>query len=542
MLRVTLLATTVASLGPCASSSSGGGGALPANGAALADATATVADAGALEASVGDAGGDAGATGLSLSPPGWSTRPADGADFFVAMDGDCEDLALHPVHGATFVELRSARGVARLTSDGLDLSYRDGVAAAEEKQGYGAGAWTHVTGTADDLWVRTMPGGSVFRPSGLLHRSGGTWSAVAPLGTDNMAYTAIAPWGGGAIGVAIVAEHGEAGPRRLFGVGGVNAAALFPADASITELRTLENGTVVAVDDGSIYHDSDAGFVAEFRARAPRVFLLGAKDTRAHAAHVTAKKGDDVVLSGHTTTTLRARAGRSSFVFDGEDFIAEPAGSGGGSSASPDIDASHANGSTDVRLEQGALLLREGTTYRPAKLPVLPLSRPGKLKVTHVAVASDGEVFVILSRVTRSQHGFDQAFTALLRQKRPHETLRCSEHSMDGNLATATGVESWPPHLADSCTTPFVIAATYPVGQVPAKGQPESVKVLRKHKELLPVTLVRVQTSGRSVVGAAARSPADARALADVLEKERGLSPEIVCAAPADAETLVTVE
>jgi hypothetical protein len=538
MFRTALVVAVVMGLGPCSSSSSGQGTAPASSGAP--DATASVTDAGSLEAGVVEAGGvDAG----PVAPLGWGTRPEDGSDFFVAMDGDCLFMVLHPVHGATFAQLRSWHGVARLTPDGLDLSYLDGVLAAEDKQGYGAGSWEFMTGTPEDLWVRTMPPGSVFRPSGLLHRSGGVWSAVAPLGTEKMAYTAVAPFQGGAIGAASVAEHGEAGPHRLFGVGGVNVNVLFPADATISDLRTLENGLVAAVDDGSIFHDTGAGFVTEYNARAPRVFLLGPKDTRAHAARVPAKKGEHVQLHGYTTTTLRAVVGKSSFVFDGEDFIAEPAGTAGGPSArSGDIDASHANGSTDARVEQGALLLRQGTTYRPARLPVLPMSPPGRLKVAHVTVASDGEIFVVMNRVTRSRHGFDQTWTALLRQKRPRETLRCSEQSLDGTLATAAGVESWPPRLTDACTTPFVIAATYPVGQAPAKGQPESVKVLSRHKELLPVTLVRVETAGRSVVGAAARSAEHARALADVLQKERGLSPEVVCAAPSDAEKLVTVE
>jgi hypothetical protein len=61
---------------------------------------------------------------------------------------------------------------------------------------------------------------------------------------------------------------------------------------------------------------------------------------------------------------------------------------------------------------------------------------------------------------------------------------------------------------------------------------------------MLRTTLLVAVATSLALPARVARGPwrKHARELAAVLEKERGLSPQIVCAAPATTETLVTIE
>lgn len=180
--------------------------------------------------------------------------------------------------------------------------------------------------------------------------------------------------------------------------------------------------------------------------------------------------------------------------------------------------------------KSGALYSFDGKTWDKVELPPAPFAATGTYRAERVLVLGPDDV-VINARYIEKGLGWKdpEPYRALLRSKRPSETLRC-EDPLGGSVSETT-FKSWPPRAEDNCSTPFVTLFR--------NGFQSRFHTGGKYTELAPVvreyagSITEIEAAGSKWAGVKVESTAKGRELAlAVTKKQKALRPEVVCGTP----------
>jgi hypothetical protein len=421
------------------------------------------------------------------APLAWGKRPPKEAELYPALEGACQGLTVHAVLDATYV-VHSGRIVGRVTDDGFDFDVSKGLADALAKEDLPSDYVFAVSGRAEDLWVNTESGGSIFREAHLFRRRVGQWKPVAPLGRKDRHYLAPVAFKGGAVGFALPTEYSNEPTVML----GFDLPKPLPAQKVVGPMQHY--GEMVALEDGSVV--AVAGPIAE---------IFGPDDLTASKL-----KDDSAGLAlhiiGRSRKHLRVYDEKSRWRLEGRKLVPE-----------------EVENATEWRRNGSAVQRLVGAGYHDVDI--------GDRKVSSFEIAHDGEVFVVAA-------GKDANDVVLFRSKRPRETFRCTEHGeVNGEWgpATASGIEPWPPRADATCRapqSPFVVAFRYAEKEQVPNEFPKASSVLAGEG----VAIEKWKSGTRFVVGAWAKDYDAALRIRDVLAKGLRIEPEIVCATRSDRE------
>jgi hypothetical protein len=164
--------------------------------------------------------------------------------------------------------------------------------------------------------------------------------------------------------------------------------------------------------------------------------------------------------------------------------------------------------------------------------PVYTSSSTSYLTPTSISIGGSDDVTVTASYFELAP-GWDQheARVAVLRTKKPKETLRCRDE-LDG--AGVSPLSSWPAVAGESCTTPLLVLAAVSAQSPAGFDYPQTRAILRPHAERIANAELReLRENGRRYIAVVPRSVADGRTLAALYTKQLPLvHAEVVCAAP----------
>jgi hypothetical protein len=438
--------------------------------------------------------------------PRWGTQPPRTAELYVALDGPCRTMDVFVTLDATIVAFEGTT-FARATETGFDVDIMRGFHAAfggTERPGI-----AEAGGRADDLWVEVDPGGSVFHDTRVVRRREGRWSIVAPLGRDGMHYDPAEAWRGGALMLVTPTANPDVLVPRLVGLDlpkGIATGRLVPPDIRLRSLHALDTGELL---------------VSGARGDGAAMFVLGPEDATAKEITVPKKLGY-LTLEGRTRKAFRASTSARRYRLDGQSLVEE-----------------ELENAPEWRANGAAIQHLVGAGYHDVELPPLPISAATNVRFDSLRIAPDGEAFVVVRWTGKDDIAASVTYYALLRSRRPAETLRCSELSTgadpSGELlpSTETGLEPWPPRATVACAKPFVILFRFTHRERVPKTFPKAEAALAKHADLPHLDLVSVDSGGRRVVGVRAATYEQAKGIAEAMTKELRIEPELVCADPA---------
>jgi hypothetical protein len=181
--------------------------------------------------------------------------------------------------------------------------------------------------------------------------------------------------------------------------------------------------------------------------------------------------------------------------------------------------------------KSGALYHLVGDRWKKVDLPHPPFSSAGAYAVQSI-VQTDDDVFLNAAYIQK-EAGWAQPepHRAILRTKRPAETLRCKEPDLAaGGSDSGAGFESWPPMADDGCDAPFIVLLRRGMAQRLGGDYP-TVRAVLKGRAALgeEAKLVEFSSAGESYLGMRVPSVAEGRAIAEALGKKVPTRPEIVC-------------
>ena len=504
------------------------------------------------------------ATPTTSATPRWAASPP-GTELYTAIEGLCPHLGVSQLEGATLVYYGGYTGkplVAKLTDDGVepvlvkltppdDVQYVQGI----------HGRWP------DAAWVSYTNGARCSSSSRVRRIERGEWKpAFAQNGTGVVSSAA---YGTGLIGIHECGSCGssdEACGMGTFVSDGVKPPPMTGDGFTVSDYATLPTGEVYAIGQvckkgpegpngvpgplscsgqfrwwspGSklgwdIVNATDAQGGMVLARSKTEVFVLqgaylGLFDGRAlkkldvpnkPARSVHDAGADGVWITGEQKVVRRKSDGSY------ED-IALPPGGAGGFVGLPT--------GTVWAMGNGSIYRREaGGAWRKVELPrpVFTSSSTSFLTPTSIAMRGPDDVIVTASYYELAPGWSDrEARVAILRTKKPKETLRCRDE-LDG-----TGVSpltSWPATAGESCTTPLLVLAAVSAQSPPGFDYPQTRAILRPRADLIASAELReIHENGRRYITVAPRSVADGRTLAALYNKQLPLvHSEVVCAAP----------
>jgi hypothetical protein len=187
-------------------------------------------------------------------------------------------------------------------------------------------------------------------------------------------------------------------------------------------------------------------------------------------------------------------------------------------------------------MSNGAVYRREASgAWHKVELPrpVFTSSSTSYLTPTSISMSAPDDVVVTASYFELAPGWSDrEARVAVLRTKKPKETLRCRDE-LDG--AGVSPLSSWPAVAGESCATPLLVLAAVSAQSPPSFDYPQTRAILRPHAERIAnAELAEIRENGRRYLAVTPRSVADGRALAALYNKQLPLvHAEVVCATPA---------
>jgi hypothetical protein len=206
--------------------------------------------------------------------------------------------------------------------------------------------------------------------------------------------------------------------------------------------------------------------------------------------------------------------------------------------------------------ETGALYRFENEEWHEVAMPAPPFSTNGKYRAQSVTLAAKGDVYVSASYYEKGIGWKNsKTYNAVLRTRRPKETLRCNEAPKQlriDRLEVGHGFFSAPPIADDTCTTPFVLIVRLGSKKEPNflydRGYP-TLRTAIKETPGLGVTteILEVPWGTVQAIGLKAPDLATAKALAlnaakRVKSEYQDTEPEIVCGIPPTIDKTMLVD
>lgn len=196
---------------------------------------------------------------------------------------------------------------------------------------------------------------------------------------------------------------------------------------------------------------------------------------------------------------------------------------------------------TPWAISSGSVYRREASgAWRKVELPrpVFTSSSTSYLTASSIVLRGPDDVVVTAGYLELAPGWSErEARVAVLRTKKPRETLRCRDE-LDG-----TGVSplmSWPANAGESCATPLLVLAAVSAQSPAGFDYPQTRAILRPRADLVSGAELReIRENGRRYIAVAPRSVADGRTLAALYNSHFPLvHAEVVCAAPAVARAI----
>lgn len=504
------------------------------------------------------------------APLAWGTKPPQQGRFFPWVDGVCVHMETWPLADSVALTFGNGQGGAFVRSAWQGPSV--GIALTRDRAlqvvapppesyfdvvGFG--------GSSTALWATAQQGNPRMGQTDdqLFTWSAGSWSARTKLSKDDApprsARTTAVLQGRGAepLFVRVVRpEQGKGTTTVLAADGSTKTAPLVAGwpkadDYGDVSLLRLADGAVVGLHAGEVRFapalDAPAKTLAKDRkgtlamrgatayvATASRIFRITAA-----ALQPLGGAGGGRLLPLDTGAYLVASDGKT-FVLEGDSFkprasLPEPL-SAKSATASTMSFLSGSVADTDgvsrawVVGKSGALYTFDGTVWDNVELPLAPFAATGTYRAERVLVLGPDDV-VINARYIEKGLGWKdpEPYRALLRSKRPTETLRC-EDPLGGSVSETT-LKSWPPRAGDACATPFVTLFR--------SGFQSQFFTGGKYPQLAPLvkmyagSITEFEVAGSKWAGVKVESTALGRELAlAATKKQKALRPEVVCGTP----------
>jgi len=467
----------------------------------------------------------------------WATRPPDKADLYVAVEGPCPfpsvGAARHAMLFTFGVDPKAGPAkvttVARFTHEGLDdltnglppVTIVDRIAGS-----YPGGLWLQEWGPG-----RGQPGDRVWRwRSGADGRPG--WEVALQPEPDH-AFRIPVRWAGGYVAVEELSDPSSGvtnlALRGLDLPASVTPPDLIPPDFGLTDLVGFDTGELFAL--GSRPSDGETIWSARWVTpsdRAVTVHSFGAATGRAE-------------LFAPSPDSIHVKVGGKFFEFDAGSWPPVPPLQAAWTPTLPDpaarvvAEAGHA-----WALSKGDLLRWTGAAWTKVEVPPPAFSSTGRFKLLDVAVSHDGEAFVTASYTEKGPSWGDSIeFHAVLRSRRPFQTMRCNDGDPESAAPGAgRGVQSWPPVADEACSTPFVVLARRSNAHPQAPDYAPLRLPLRGHPELEPVLIMDVPSGDHTYIGVPTKDLATARKLLQIEARSLSLHGEIVCGDPVPSRVM----
>jgi hypothetical protein len=468
----------------------------------------------------------------------WGTAPKATGDLFVALEGLCPFMALHPVNHAMLVTYgvdpkpapSKITTVARFTAEGVeDMSNGLGPIIPVD---------TIAGGFPEALWLsewtdkkKGPSGGNLWRwGTGADGREG--WEVAIPADKEHFFHVPVR-WAGGYLSVDETIDP-SSGTTNL-ALHGINLPAnvtppdLIPSDFNLTDLVGFDSGELYAF--GSRPSDSGVIWSARWVSPSDRAVTVHSFGTSTSKAQFIARAPDDVhaIVSGQY------------YNFENGSWSAVATPTPPWAPPLPDPSAKVvAHDHEGWALSKGAIVKWNGMRWAPVELPPAAFSSSAAVKVNDIAMGPDGEVFVLASYSEKGPFWPDtREYHSVLRSHRPFQTMRCNEPDPESIANSAgRGVQPWPPVADASCKTPFVVLARRSNKHPQAPDYAPLRLPLRGHPELEPIVLMEVKSGDRTYIGTPVKDLTTAQKLLQVETAKIPLHGDIVCADPVPTRSL----
>lgn len=512
-----------------------------------------------------------------VEPPlAWGTRPPPQGELFPWLDGVCIHMETWSLADSVAITFGNGQGgaFARSAWNGPSV----GIAIAKE-------SGLHVVapppdeyfdvvglgGTSAALWATAQQGNprmgytddQLFTWSAGAAEGAGKWSARTklPKGGElsHSARTSLVQQARGAepLFVRVVRPMEKTGTTSILAAdGSVQKAPIVagwpkPDTNSEVIVMRLGDGSVVAMHEGELRIAPSLDAPAKTLAKEP----TGTLSMRASTAYLaTSSKVSRVTagglqpLAGGTGRVLPLDQGAYMMMADGKTFalegdtfqpraaLPEPLSTRSGTASTMAfLNGTGAVADTDgvskvwAIGKSGAVYMFDGNTWDKLEMPAPPFAVTGKYSAERLLVLAPDDV-VINARYIEKGLGWKEPepYRALLRSKRPSETLRCEDPL---GSAAETKIKSWPPRATPSCTTPFVTLFR--------NGWQSQFHTGGKYAGLAPIvreyaeSITELEVAGSKWAGVKVESTAKGEALAlAVTKKQKALRPEVVCGVP----------
>lgn len=531
------------------------------------------------------------------APLAWGVRPPTAGALFPVVDGMCIHAAVLAIEDATFLAWGHGAGAfsrgtstatfARFTDAGLELGeavdkgleplweggtprsmfgrWPDGAVLVFDQSTrmstsanvvvHEGGEWRSLLsagdsrGTSYDYRVAPYRGGALslslsytdklsVSSRSLALTKGGAPPPTVPLArVDFDSVGALAAFGG----EVFVVGSGEAGPRVRWSEEGKVREAVATGIKEVAARFASSKG-------GLVLWDAGAALRFEKGAWTPTALGKRVREERTPIAELHVAPSGDLwaILQGGIVVVER----RDGTVVDR--LLPEPASDGSGRDrgavyrAPGDVLAGVEVDDPWIVAKSGAVLHAKGEGFVKVEMPAPPFATAGATyKAETLVVAGAGDVYVNAGYGEKGA-GWrtPERYRAILRTKRPSETLRCNEPSYGNNGGAGKGMSSFPPIADDACKAPFVVLLKDGLVQPVGKGDyPNLRSVVKGRADLGPtLELVEIDGLGRKLLGAAVPTTAAGKALAEAVGKKIDARPEVVCGRPSSPKRTVKVD
>lgn len=365
-----------------------------------------------------------------------------------------------------------------------------------------------------------IPGlGALSRAGFAFHRLAGNDTTLYALGYDTQSFKPILRW-------LTDGKPGEIGAPEQTAIVGATATAL---------VVTVENKRVEKLENGKL---------------APIAFKL-ATDETVHSSKL-ATNGDVWVITS-----------KDRILVAHGDAIAETQLPAGDPVAKEDIQHWPMTGAwlAGIDVDDPWAIAAGGRLFHfvdgqwgQVAFPKPPFSTQGTYRAQTVSVLAKGDVYV---NAGYAEKGIgwktSERYRAILRTKRPKETLRCNEPEGGSTSTSGDGFMSFPPIADDACTTPVAILVrvawnlthAQPSWKYDKKSDYPSVREAIKDTPSLgkTVDLIEVESGNQRYLAAPVPSVAAGKELGLAVVKRikdefLEIRPEVVCGTPKPARVL----
>lgn len=544
----------------------------------------------------------------------WGTRPPTTGELFPVIDGMCIHAEVWPTKGSAMLSWGNGYGSgsrvgtatwARFVDDGLDrapdLMHATDKATQDELT---SGDPYHVLGTwpgpmllsidnpsgrmrsYDTVWLRDDKGWNVL---GSYHEAGEPnysypilfkgWAISSrsqpksgPNDYDNWTPSLVKAWpvDKGAAPIAKLETLGRAGFRirdfeasdtTLYARGWSDGPAGKSPTPVMRWLTDGKTGEVPIADDTSVFGTTSTAMFLGFSFKTVQKL----EDGKLTPLPLKLQSGEQV-STGRVAANgdLWLRTSKNRVLIVHGDAVTEttlPVASGptphedtqhsptvGGGLAGVDLDDPYAIGN-------GELFHWVNGQWNAVPMPKPPFATQGKYAAQSLTMPARGDLFV---NAGYGEKGVgwktSERYRAILRTKRPRETLRCNEPEGGSTSSNGHGFMSFPPIADDACTTPVAILVRLAwnstwagkwIFKYDPKSDYPSVRAAIKATPSLgaSVDLIEVESGDQRYLAAPVPSVAAGKELAlavvkNVKDEFLEIRPEIVCGTAKAARTI----